>query len=74
MVDVGHSETEMNSLTVQQLKQKIAAKMPGNSGDDLEGMRLIYTTKQLEDESLLSVYGVQDKSVIQLILRLPGGQ
>ncbi|XP_035280969.1 uncharacterized protein zgc:194655 [Anguilla rostrata] len=73
-VDVGHSEEEMNSMTVLQLKKKIAEKMPGNSGDTLEDLRLIFTTKQMDDSGLLSEYGIQDKSVIQMVLRLPGGQ
>ncbi|KAI1888643.1 hypothetical protein AGOR_G00187260 [Albula goreensis] len=73
-VDLGHSESEMGSMTVLQLKQKIAEKLPGNSGDNLESIRLIFTTKQLEDSSKLSEYSIQDKSVIQMVLRLPGGQ
>ncbi|KAG9331854.1 hypothetical protein JZ751_016880 [Albula glossodonta] len=43
-------------------------------GDNLESIRLIFTTKQLEDSSKLSEYSIQDKSVIQMVLRLPGGQ
>ncbi|KAJ8366961.1 hypothetical protein AAFF_G00336300 [Aldrovandia affinis] len=72
-VDVGHSEEEMGSMTVLQLKHRIAEKMPGNSGNNGEGLRLIYTKYQLEDAKNLSEYDVKDKSVIQLVLRLPGG-
>ncbi|KAG7462140.1 hypothetical protein MATL_G00199550 [Megalops atlanticus] len=73
-VDLGHSLEDLNSTTVLQLKRKIAEKLPGDSGDNVEGLRLIFTDKQLEDDCKLSQYGIQDKSVIQLVLRLPGGQ
>ncbi|KAJ8261588.1 hypothetical protein GJAV_G00156030 [Gymnothorax javanicus] len=73
-VDVGNSEEEMNSLTVLQLKKRIAEKMPGKSGDSLDDLRLIFTHHQLDDESRLSKYGIQDKSIIQLVLKLPGGR
>ncbi|KAJ8344680.1 hypothetical protein SKAU_G00288730 [Synaphobranchus kaupii] len=50
----GHSEEEMNSLTVLQLKQMIAEKMPGNSGDSVEDLRLIFTDKLLDSSCRLS--------------------
>uniref|UniRef100_A0AAZ3Q9C5 Ubiquitin-like domain-containing protein n=1 Tax=Oncorhynchus tshawytscha TaxID=74940 RepID=A0AAZ3Q9C5_ONCTS len=42
-------------------------------GGDPETMRLIFTDKQLEDPCLLSSYGIQSQSVIQIVLRVPGG-
>ncbi|KAL4623597.1 Ubiquitin-like protein-like [Arapaima gigas] len=72
-IDVGHSAEEMNNLSVLELKKKIAAKLPGSSEDDVSQLRLIFTDKMLEDSSTLSSYGIQDKSIIQLVVRLPGG-
>uniref|UniRef100_A0A8C7G454 Ubiquitin-like domain-containing protein n=1 Tax=Oncorhynchus kisutch TaxID=8019 RepID=A0A8C7G454_ONCKI len=45
----------------------------GENGDNLETLRLIFTNKQLEDSSVLSSYGIQNQSVIQLVMRVPGG-
>ncbi|XP_048827011.1 ubiquitin-40S ribosomal protein S27a-like [Brienomyrus brachyistius] len=72
-VDVGNSEDQMKNMTVLELKKKIALKLPGTADDDLSSLRLIFTDKQLEDSCQLSSYGIQDKSVIQLVIRLPGG-
>ncbi|KPP67365.1 Ubiquitin-like protein-like [Scleropages formosus] len=72
-IDLGHSEEEMNNLIVLELKKKIAAKLPGNSGDDVTRIRLVFTDKMLDDSNTLSSYGIQDKSVIQMVIQLPGG-
>ncbi|KAM9407665.1 uncharacterized protein ACWYII_027502 isoform 2-T2 [Salvelinus alpinus] len=64
-IDVGHSEEEMNNTTVLQLKQKIAQRLPGW---DIETLMMRYTCKTLEDSRLLSCYGIQDKSLINLVL------
>ncbi|XP_042183106.1 uncharacterized protein zgc:194655 [Oncorhynchus tshawytscha] len=73
VIDVSNTEEQMNSMTVLQLKNKISERLPGNSGDNLETLRLIFTNKQLEDSSVLSSYGIQNQSVIQLVMRVPGG-
>ncbi|XP_073968347.1 uncharacterized protein [Salmo salar] len=73
VIDVANTEEQMNSTTVLQLKKKIAEKLPGNLGGDPETMRLIFTDKHLEDPCLLSSYGIQSQSVIQIVLRVPGG-
>ncbi|XP_038126332.1 uncharacterized protein zgc:194655 [Cyprinodon tularosa] len=72
-IDLCNTEEQMQKMTVRQLKEKIAEKLPETAG--LENVRLIFTDKQLEgDSSLLSEYGIQHMSVIQLVLRVPGGQ
>ncbi|XP_038851436.1 uncharacterized protein zgc:194655 [Salvelinus namaycush] len=73
VIDVSNTEEQMNSTIVLQLKNKISERLPGNSGDNLETLRLIFTNKQLEDSSVLSSYGIQNQSVIQLVMRVPGG-
>ncbi|XP_045577712.1 uncharacterized protein [Salmo salar] len=64
-IDVGHSEEEMNNTTVLQLKQKISQRLPGW---DIDTLTMKYTYKTLEDSRLLSCYGIQDKSLIHLVL------
>ncbi|XP_064796452.1 uncharacterized protein LOC135516236 [Oncorhynchus masou masou] len=64
-IDVGQSEEEMNNTTVLQLKQKIAQRLPGW---DIDTLTMRYTCKTLEDSRLLSCYGIQDKSLINLVL------
>ncbi|KAG9330664.1 hypothetical protein JZ751_022524 [Albula glossodonta] len=54
--------------------EKMTVDLGHSESDNLESIRLIFTTKQLEDSSKLSEYSIQDKSVIQMVLRLPGGQ
>ncbi|XP_067117821.1 uncharacterized protein zgc:194655 [Osmerus mordax] len=72
-IDLCNTEEQMSSMTVLQLKQKIADRLPGNAADHMESLRLIFTDKQLEDESLINSYGIQHLSVIQLVLKVQGG-
>lgn len=44
------------------------------AGNEVETIRLIFTDKPLEDQSKLSSYEIQDKSLIFLVLRQNGGQ
>ncbi|KAJ8008443.1 hypothetical protein DPEC_G00104880 [Dallia pectoralis] len=74
VIDLCNTEEQMNIMTVLQLKKNISERLPGNSGEDLETLRLIFTNKQLEDSSTLSSYGVQHQSIIQLVMRVPGGK
>ncbi|KAM4714062.1 uncharacterized protein FYW61_019151 [Anableps anableps] len=72
IIDLCNTEEQMQKMTVGQLKEKIAEKLPQTAGE--EDMRLIFTDKGLEgDTSLLSEYGIQHMSVIQLIIKVPGG-
>uniref|UniRef100_A0A8C4TD49 Ubiquitin-like n=1 Tax=Erpetoichthys calabaricus TaxID=27687 RepID=A0A8C4TD49_ERPCA len=71
-IDVGSSEEEMNNTTVLELKKKLLLKLPGNS-DSPEDLRLIFAGKQLEDSGKFSDYHIKDKSIILMVLRLPGG-
>ncbi|CAL8327585.1 unnamed protein product [Lota lota] len=72
-IDLCNTEEQMQSMTVLQLKKKIAERLPGRAGDDMNTVRLIFTTKELVDESTLASYGVQHKSTIQMVMRVPGG-
>ncbi|XP_056156684.1 uncharacterized protein zgc:194655 [Lampris incognitus] len=70
-IDLCNTDEQMNSFTVEQLKHKIVEKIPG---DSMESLRLIFTDKLLdEDSATLASYGVQHQSVLQLVLRVPGG-
>ncbi|KAG2456100.1 polyubiquitin [Polypterus senegalus] len=71
-IDLGSSEEEMNNTTVLELKTKILQRLPGNS-DSPEDLRLIFANKQLGDTAKLSDYQIKDKSIILMVLRLPGG-
>uniref|UniRef100_A0A8L0DNK6 Ubiquitin-like domain-containing protein n=1 Tax=Oncorhynchus mykiss TaxID=8022 RepID=A0A8L0DNK6_ONCMY len=68
--NVGNTEEEMKSMTVKQLKKKIADKYPTTKAVE---MRLIFTNKQLEDSYGLGHYGIQNQSIIMQVLILPGG-
>uniref|UniRef100_A0A087Y568 Ubiquitin-like domain-containing protein n=5 Tax=Poeciliinae TaxID=586240 RepID=A0A087Y568_POEFO len=73
MIDLCNTEEQMQKMTVRQLKEKIAEKLPQTAGE--ENLRLIFTDKHLEgDTTLLSEYGIQHMSVVQLVLKVPGGQ
>ncbi|MEQ2237761.1 hypothetical protein ILYODFUR_026319 [Ilyodon furcidens] len=72
MIDLCNTEEQMKEMTVLQLKEKIAERLPQTAGED--NLRLIFTDKNLEgDNSLLSEYGIQHMSVIQLVIKVPGG-
>uniref|UniRef100_A0A3Q3AGE0 Ubiquitin-like domain-containing protein n=1 Tax=Kryptolebias marmoratus TaxID=37003 RepID=A0A3Q3AGE0_KRYMA len=71
-IDLCNTEEQMQKMTVRQLKEKIAEKLPETTGQD--NLRLIFTDKMLDgDTTLLSEYGIQNKSVIQMVIRVPGG-
>jgi hypothetical protein len=55
--------------TVLDLKNRIQKK----DNTPLDHQRLIFNGKQIEDELLLSSYGISNNSIIHLILRLRGG-
>ena len=57
------------SQLVSEFKLKIQNKL----GFIPEEQRLIYAGRQLNDFELLSEYGIQNESTINLLLRLPGG-
>ncbi|KAM9335977.1 uncharacterized protein ABDE67_020979 [Symphorus nematophorus] len=72
MIDLCNTEEQMQSMTVLQLKEKIAEKLPDTAGQ--ESLRLIFTDKMLDDDKdLLSGYGIQHMSTIQMVVRVPGG-
>lgn len=63
----------MQRITVGQLKEKLVEKMP-QCGERGERVKLIFADRYLEsDTSLLSEYGIQHMSVIQLVVKVPGG-
>ncbi|XP_033182399.1 ubl_ubiquitin_like domain-containing protein [Anabas testudineus] len=72
IVELCNTEEQMKSMTVKQLKERIAQRLPDTTGE--ESLRLIFTDKMLDgDDSLLSSYGIQHMSVIQMVVRVPGG-
>ncbi|XP_029382083.1 polyubiquitin [Echeneis naucrates] len=72
VIDLCNTEEQMKSMTVLQLKSKIAEKLPIPEGE--ETLRLIFTDKALDDDSTkLSDYGIQHLSVIHMVIRVPGG-
>uniref|UniRef100_A0A3Q3AGK4 Ubiquitin-like domain-containing protein n=1 Tax=Kryptolebias marmoratus TaxID=37003 RepID=A0A3Q3AGK4_KRYMA len=71
-IDLCNTEEQMQKMTVRQLKEKITEKLPETAGE--ENLRLIFADKMLEgDTTLLSEYGIQQQSVIQMVIRVPGG-
>lgn len=71
-VNLCRTAEQFKNMTVRQLKEKICEKFPwlAEGGN----LRLIFIDKNLdEDDALLSYYGIQHKSVIQVVIRLPGG-
>uniref|UniRef100_A0A8C1VX39 Ubiquitin-like domain-containing protein n=1 Tax=Cyprinus carpio TaxID=7962 RepID=A0A8C1VX39_CYPCA len=72
-IDVTNSEEEFNNMTVEKLKKKLAEKLPQEASDP-SALRLLYTSKQLNDTDKFSDHGIKDKAIICIIIRLPGGR
>ncbi|KAJ3585705.1 hypothetical protein NHX12_014424 [Muraenolepis orangiensis] len=71
-VDLCNTDEQMQTMTVLQLKTKIVERLPGTGGG--ENLRLVFTNKTLDnDEATLVSFGIQNQSVIQLVMRVPGG-
>lgn len=71
-IDLCNTEEQMKTMTVEQLRHKIAAKLPTST--DMDNIRLIFADEHLDDDTkLLSDYGVQHMSVIQITIRVDGG-
>ncbi|XP_071316079.1 ubiquitin-like protein NEDD8 [Trachinotus anak] len=67
-VDVCDTDEQMRKTTVKQLREKIAEKIPGHD------LRMAFGNERLNDDlAPLSQYGIQHKSVIYVIVILPGG-
>ncbi|XP_068584461.1 uncharacterized protein zgc:194655 [Cebidichthys violaceus] len=72
MIDLCNTDEQFKSLTVLQLKEKIAERLPETAGE--EALRLIFTDKMLDgNELLLSEFGIQHMSVIHMVVKVPGG-
>uniref|UniRef100_A0A8C5AES4 Ubiquitin-like domain-containing protein n=1 Tax=Gadus morhua TaxID=8049 RepID=A0A8C5AES4_GADMO len=73
-VDLCKTEEEMKAIKVLQLKVMIGERLPGRAGNSMDNIRLIFATSVLDDDKkTLGSYGVQHKSVIQMVMRVPGG-
>lgn len=60
------------NYTIKKFKQKICEKLPTKV--PVDHLNLVFSTEQLRDDSkLISDYGFQNGSTVQLIIRLPGG-
>jgi len=57
-------------VTVAVLRKKLADE----KGIKAQHLRFIYGGKELQDEKLLEMYGLQNESTIQIVLRLYGGE
>ncbi|XP_075948773.1 uncharacterized protein LOC142950949 [Anarhichas minor] len=72
MIDLCNTDEQFKSMTVLQLKGKIAERLPETAGE--EALRLIFTDKMLDgNEVLLSEFGIQHMSVIHMVVKVPGG-
>ncbi|XP_041842003.1 uncharacterized protein LOC121640354 isoform X3 [Melanotaenia boesemani] len=72
MIDLCNTEEQMKQMTVLQLKEKVAQRLPEGTG--IETLRLIFTDKMLDENSaLLATYGIQHLSVIHMVVKVPGG-
>uniref|UniRef100_A0A8C5FVZ3 Ubiquitin-like domain-containing protein n=1 Tax=Gadus morhua TaxID=8049 RepID=A0A8C5FVZ3_GADMO len=73
-IDLCNTEEQMKAITVLQLKEKLGERVPGRAGNNMDNIRLIFANKnQMVDESTLVSYGIQHKSLIQMVIKLPGG-
>ncbi|KAJ4948544.1 hypothetical protein JOQ06_020077 [Pogonophryne albipinna] len=77
-LDMAKTEEQFKSMTVLQLWEKILEKLPDidsvKIAQIISDLRLIFTDNTLdEDSALLSDYGIQDKSLIFMCIKLPGG-
>ncbi|KAG7241580.1 hypothetical protein INR49_025500 [Caranx melampygus] len=71
-IDLCNTEEQFKSMTVRQLKEKIAQWQPDYA--DWKDLRLFSHGQNLDQDSrLLCEYGVQHKSVIYIILKVRGG-
>ena len=70
-IDIGENEMELKTTSVLNLKTKIINDKA--LGKNPENLRLIFAGKQLENEKKLSDYGITDKSLIMMVLRVTGG-
>lgn len=71
-VDLCRTEEQFKNMTVRQLEEKICEKFPQFAEE--ERLRLIFIDKMLDgDNTLLSDYGIQHKSVIHMVMKVPGG-
>lgn len=70
-VNLCRNAEQFKNMTVRQLKKKIWERLP-EIGE--KHLRLIFIDKNLdEDDALLSDYGIQHMSFIQVVMRLPAG-
>ncbi|CAN9509613.1 unnamed protein product [Ophioblennius macclurei] len=73
LIDLCDTEEQMKSMTVWQLKEKIFQRLPEYRHDG-DHLKMLFRGEVLdEDEKPLSEYGVQHKSAIHVILRVPEG-
>uniref|UniRef100_A0A8C5AI94 Ubiquitin-like domain-containing protein n=1 Tax=Gadus morhua TaxID=8049 RepID=A0A8C5AI94_GADMO len=73
-LDLCNTDEQMKAMTVQHLKKKLAARLPGNAGTCMDTIRLTFANKGMnDDQKTLVSYGVQHKSQIQMVMRVPGG-
>ncbi|XP_062901002.1 polyubiquitin-like [Mobula hypostoma] len=72
-IDISHSEKEFNEMKVLIFKQKLLEKLPPGEAQ-VDDLRLLFASDQLEDDKTFADYKLKDKSTIMMVLRLPGGE
>ncbi|CAN9509608.1 unnamed protein product [Ophioblennius macclurei] len=73
-IDVCDFEKDLEKVTLKELKQKIARRLPGNGESVMADADLIFAGERLDgDTSHLSSYGLVHRSTIQMVMRLDGG-
>ena len=58
-----------SDLTIEELKEKISKKTEIEPAEQ----RLIYAGKDLQDDRILSDYGIQKEQTVHLMMRMKGG-
>ncbi|KAL6118513.1 uncharacterized protein ACO6RY_03301 [Pungitius sinensis] len=72
VVDLCNTDEQLMKMTVLQLKENIAKRLPETAGEKV--LRLIFAEKVLDgNDQLLSHFGIKHMSVIQMVVRVPGG-
>lgn len=67
-IDLCETEEQLKKMTVKQFKEKTAKHFLIDCV-----VQFVYTNKRLQENELLVSYGIKHMSVIQMVLKLPGG-
>lgn len=68
LIDVCDTDAMLSRITVQQLTERIV-QLTHQDGD----IRLVYGTEYLEENQVLSHYGIKHMSTLHVVMKMPGG-